>query len=74
MRANSRLKEKLIGSRIRVVVAEPYSRDRRFHVAYPMLHGPVVLVEGAQGLEGEVVDVDVSGVASDRIVIGTLVR
>ncbi len=74
MRANSRLKETLIGSRIRVVVAEPYSRDRRFHVAYPMLHGPVVLIEGAQGLEGEIVDVGVSGVASDRIVIGTLVR
>jgi radical SAM superfamily enzyme YgiQ (UPF0313 family) len=74
VKANSRLKEKLIGSRIRVVVAEPYLRDRRFHVAYPMLHGPVVLVERAQGLEGEVVDVEVSGVASDRIVIGTLVR
>jgi hypothetical protein len=39
-----------------------------------MLHGPVVLVERAQGLEGEVVDVEVSGVASDRIVLGTLVR
>ena len=74
LRANSRLKKDLIGSRIRVVVAEPYSRDRRFHVAYPMLHGPVVLVERAQGLEGEVVEVEVSGVASDRIVIGTLVR
>ncbi len=74
MRANSRLKEKLIGSRIRVVVAEPYSRDRMYHVAYPMLHGPVVLVERAQGLEGEVVEVEVSGVASDRIVHGTLVR
>ena len=74
VRVNSRLKEKLIGSRIRVVVAEPYSRDLRFHVAYPMLHGPVVLVEQAQGLEGEVVDVTVSGVASDRIVKGILVR
>ncbi len=73
VKANSGLKEKLIGSRIRVVVAEPYSRDRRFHVAYPILHGPVVLVEQAQGLEGEVVDVEISGVASDRIVRGTLV-
>lgn len=73
VKANSRLKKRLIGSRIRVVIAEPYSRDRRFHVAYPMLHGPVVLVEQAQGLEGEVVDVTVSGVASDRIVKGILV-
>jgi hypothetical protein len=73
VKANSKLKERLIGSRIRVVIAEPYSRDRRFHVAYPMLHGPVVLVEQAQGLEGEVVDVTISGVASDRIVKGILV-
>jgi radical SAM superfamily enzyme YgiQ (UPF0313 family) len=72
--ANSRLKEKLIGSRIRVVIVEPYLRDQSYHVAYPMLHGPVVLVEQAQGLEGEVVDVTVSDIASDRIVIGTLVR
>jgi radical SAM superfamily enzyme YgiQ (UPF0313 family) len=72
--ANSRLKEKLIGSRISVVVAEPYSRDRRFHVAYPMLHGPVVLIKEAQGLEGEVVDVDVSGIVSNRMVQGSLVR
>jgi radical SAM superfamily enzyme YgiQ (UPF0313 family) len=73
-KANSNLKEKLVGSRMRVVVAEPYSRDHRYHVAYPMLHGPVVLVEQALGLEGKVVDVDISGVASDRIVIGTLMR
>jgi radical SAM superfamily enzyme YgiQ (UPF0313 family) len=73
VKANAKLKEKLVGSRIRVVVAEQYSRDHRFHVAYPMLHGPVVLVERAQGLEGEVVDVTVSGVASDRIVKGILV-
>jgi radical SAM superfamily enzyme YgiQ (UPF0313 family) len=74
MRANSRLKEMLIGSRIRAVVAEPYSRDRRFHVAYPLLHGPVVLIEQAHGLEGEGVDVEISSIASERIVIGTLVR
>jgi len=73
MDANSRLKESLIGTRIRAVVAEPYSRDRRFHVAYPMHHGPVVLVEEAKGLEGEAVDVEVSGVVSDRIVRGVLV-
>ena len=72
--ANSSLKERLVGTRIRVVIVEPYSRDRRYHVAYPMRHGPVVLVERAEGLDGEVVDVEVSGVASDRIVKGTLVK
>jgi radical SAM superfamily enzyme YgiQ (UPF0313 family) len=72
VKANSRLKEELVGSRMRVVIAETYSRDHRYHVAYPMLHGPVVLVEQAQGLKGAVMDVMITSVASDRIVIGTL--
>jgi hypothetical protein len=37
-----------------------------------MLHGPVVLVEVAEGLEGEVVKVKVSGVVSDRMVRGSI--
>lgn len=72
-RANLGLKEDMRGCRVRVVVAEPYDRDRRYHVAYPMLHGPVVLVDGAEGLPGEVVEVEVVGVASDRMVRGRLV-
>ncbi len=72
-RANLGLKEEMRGGRVRVVVAESYERDRRYHVAYPMLHGPVVLVNGAEGLKGEVVEVEVIGVASDRMVLGRLV-
>ncbi len=70
--ANMRLKEDLRGEKLRVVIAEPFERDKRYHVAYPMLHGPVVLVDGAAGLDGEVVDVEVVGVVSDRIVRGRL--
>lgn len=70
--ANRALKEDLVGQRLRVIVAEPYERDRRLHVAYPLLHGPVVLVEGARGRVGEVVDIVVSGVVSDRMVRGRL--
>lgn len=69
---NGRLKEKLVGTRMRVVVAEPYRRDRRLHVAYPMLHGPVVLVEGAEGLAGKVVLVQITRVVSDRMVQGVV--
>lgn len=68
--ANRTLKEKLVGRRLRVVVAETYDRDRRFHVAYPLMHGPVVLVEGADGWVGDVVEVVVSGVVSNRMVRG----
>jgi len=71
-KANSLAKERMIGSRLKVVIAEPYDRDRRYHVAYPMLHGPVVLIEGAEDLEGEVLDVEVTEVASERMVKGSI--
>ena len=72
VRANKVLKDRLVGRSLRVVVAEPYERDRRLHVAYPLGHGPVVLVEGADGLAGEVVEVAISGVVSERVVRGRL--
>ena len=71
-KANRTLKEELLGRRLRVIVAEPYDRDRRLHVAYPMRHGPVVLVERARGRVGEVLEVVVSGVVSNRMVRGHL--
>jgi len=68
--ANMRAKENLIGRVMRVVVAERYDRDKRMWVAYPLKHGPVVLIESPEGLEGRVMDVEVTGVASERIVRG----
>lgn len=70
--ANKMMKENMVGKTFRTVIAEPYERNHRYHVAYPMLHGPVVLVEGAEGLVGEVVEVEVTGVASERMVRGRL--
>jgi len=72
--ANRALKEELVGRRVRVIIAEQYERDNNFLVAYPLKHGPVVLVEGAEGLVGDVVEVAVSGVVSDRMVMGRLRR
>jgi hypothetical protein len=40
-------------------------------VAYPLKHGPVVLIESPEHIEGRVIDVKVTGVASERIVRGT---
>ena len=68
--ANRGRKEEAMGSRLRVVLAEPYDRDPSLMVGYPMKHGPVVLVEGAAGREGEVVEVQLTTVASDRAVKG----
>jgi radical SAM superfamily enzyme YgiQ (UPF0313 family) len=65
---NDVVKKEFLGSRIRVVVAEPYDRDSSLTVAYPLKHGPVVLVEGSVGQTGDVIDVIVVSVVSERIV------
>jgi radical SAM superfamily enzyme YgiQ (UPF0313 family) len=70
--ANKGRKEDMEGQRLRVVVAEPYDRDHKYMVAYPLRHGPVVLLEGAEGREGEVLDVTVTEAASDRMVYAQL--
>ncbi len=67
-KANMEAKESMIGRLLRVVIAERYNRDRRFFVAYPLKHGPVVLVESSEHLEGRVIDVEVTRVASERMV------
>ena len=65
--ANLETKGDLVGKKLRVVIAEPYDRDRRYFVAYPMLHGPVVLLAG-DFQKGDVIDVVVTGIASERMV------
>ncbi len=70
VKTNIEAKESMVGKVIRVVVAERYDRNRRQLVAYPLKHGPVVLIESPESLEGRVIDVEVTGVASERIVNG----
>lgn len=69
--ANLGRKEDLVGEVLKVVVAERYDRDRRFWVAYPMLHGPVVLVQSGDVRAGDVFSVKITDVASDRMVYGS---
>ncbi len=69
--ANIRIKEELVGTRLRVVLAEPYDRDRRKVVAYPLLHGPMVLVQGVDFEAGRVIEVKIQGFVSDRVVEGS---
>ena len=71
-KANRELKKKLIGDRIRVVIAEVYRRNPQFHVAYPMQHGPVVLVKSEKITTGMVLCVEITNVISDRMVEGII--
>jgi radical SAM superfamily enzyme YgiQ (UPF0313 family) len=68
--ANLSIKERLVGDLIKVVVAEKYDRDQSFWVSYPMLHGPVMLLEAENVEEGDVLTATVTGIASDRMVYG----
>ncbi|MCW4014529.1 MAG: B12-binding domain-containing radical SAM protein [Candidatus Bathyarchaeota archaeon] len=74
LEANMEQKQELVSDRVRVVVAERYDRDRRFWVAYPMLHGPVVLVKDGNIVAGDVLLVKITGVASERMVYGAVIR
>lgn len=71
-RANLRLKKRLVGTSLKVVIAELFNRDPSFTVAYPLYHGPVVLIKGAQRI-GKVAVVTVERVISERIVEGRMV-
>jgi radical SAM superfamily enzyme YgiQ (UPF0313 family) len=69
-KANMSAKESMVGNIIRVVVAERYDKNRRLLVTYPLKHGPVVLIESPESLEGRIIDVEVTGIVSERIVNG----
>lgn len=72
--ANRRLKEDMVGRRLRVVLAEPYQKNRRLMVAYPMDHGPVVLLEVEGGSAGDILEIAVTKVISDRMVEGRSIK
>jgi len=53
-------------------VACPYPGREGYLVAYPMRHGPVVLLKGSEGLIGAILTVRITGVVSDRMVLGSI--
>jgi tRNA A37 methylthiotransferase MiaB len=71
-KVNEGRKEEMLGLVMKVVIAERYERDSRYLVAYPLNHGPVVLVEGDKCLIRDVVPIEVTDIASERIVYGKL--
>jgi radical SAM superfamily enzyme YgiQ (UPF0313 family) len=71
-KVNQVQKEHMLGSVFKVVVAEQYERDIRYLVSYPLNHGPVVLIEGGKDLIKKVVPIEVTDIASERIVFGRI--
>jgi len=68
--ANRRLKAEMVGERLKVVLADPYPKNRRLRVAYPLTHGPVVLLKAEEGEIGDLLEIVVTRVLSDRMVWG----
>ena len=69
---NRREKLRWLGRRVRAVIAG-WHPAKRMLVAYPLPHGPVVLVRGPRSLVGWLVRVEVTGVESDRMLRGRVV-
>ena len=70
--ANLKLKRDLLGTSLRVVLAQEYDRDRSYVVAYPLQHGPVVLVRDARSMIGESHEAVIERVVSERMVGGRI--
>jgi radical SAM superfamily enzyme YgiQ (UPF0313 family) len=71
-KVNKSSKKEMIGSILPVVIAEQYNRNNRYMIAYPMNHGPVVLLENADSMEGKIVNVIITSLASERMVYGKI--
>lgn len=70
---NEKAKVKLLGKIIDVVIASQYPRNKRYLVAYPLKHGPVVLIKASKNFIGCIARVRITKVVSDRIVVGELI-
>ncbi len=70
---NERAKARLLGKTFKAIIAG-FHPVRRKLVAYPLPHGPVVLLDGPKSLIGWMAVVRVVDVESDRMVSGVLVK
>ena len=71
---NERAKERLVGSILKVVIASRYPKKRGYLVAYPVPHGPTVIVRTSSSNVGRIAYVKVTRVVSDRLVEGEVLR
>lgn len=71
---NEKAKKKLLRKIIDVVIASSYPRKRGYIVAYPLYHGPVVLLRASSKFIGCIARVRITKVLSDRMVLGSLMH
>ncbi len=69
---NRSKKELLLGRILRVVVACKHPKKRGYLIAYPLHHGPVVLIRASSSFVGTIVDVRIVNVISDRVIEGKI--
>ncbi|MEL9940312.1 MAG: radical SAM protein [Ignisphaera sp.] len=70
---NREQNKKIIGRVIKAIVALKHPKKPGFLIAYPMRHGPVIIVRGGEALVGHRVTVKIHRLLSNRIVFGEIV-
>jgi radical SAM superfamily enzyme YgiQ (UPF0313 family) len=71
-RINKKLKINVIGESVKAIIAGKYHTNPDLLVAYPLVHGPVILVKGNSNLIGRLCDIRITKVISDRLVEGRI--
>jgi len=69
---NFRKKKNLVGEVVRVIISEPNYRDEKGAIAYILSGGPMVAVENSRERIGEIVEVKIKRVISEKLVLGTI--
>jgi radical SAM superfamily enzyme YgiQ (UPF0313 family) len=69
---NKKAKRKLIGKTMTAIVVGKHPRYKK-PLAYPLHHGPVIMLENIAET-GEIVRVRLTGIVSDRIVMGAIIQ
>lgn len=67
-------KYRLKGVRVKAIVVSEYPKNKNYLVAYPMTHGPVILIPKRRGIIRSIVEVKVENVYSDRTVKGRVLK
>ena len=71
-RINKMLKINVVGELVKAIIAGKYHKNPDLLVAYPLVHGPVILVKGNSNLIGKLCDIRITRVISDRLVEGKI--